>query len=144
MKSFDRTLIFDFGTSNTRVCEDGHIIFDEPTEISYFSNGDIRIGDKARGFYSMHYEVVNPIVNGYVNDYDAFEIYVNHLVKRLVRFPRLCLKTVVIAIPNDLVGDENASVCDRAFFESFRRMGIKDIRTVHKGVALSLWTIANK
>ena len=61
MKCFNRILIFDFGTSKTRVCEDGKIVFDEPTEISYFSDGHIHIGYKARGFYSMHYDVINPI-----------------------------------------------------------------------------------
>lgn len=52
-----------------------------------------------------------------------------------VRFPRLCLREVVIVIPDDLVGDENASACDRAFFEPFRRMGVKDIKTIHRSVA---------
>ena len=43
MKCFNRILIFDFGTSKTRVCENGKIVFDEPTEISYFStDGNIK------------------------------------------------------------------------------------------------------
>lgn len=64
---------------------------------------------------TVEYKLIRPIVNGYVEDYDAFEMYIKGVVKKLVRFPRLCLKTVIIAIPNDLVGDENASACDRFF-----------------------------
>jgi actin-like ATPase involved in cell morphogenesis len=139
MKCFNRILVFDFGTSKTRVCENGKIVFDEPTEISYFSDGHIHIGYKARGFYSMHYDVINPIINGGVNNYDAFETYVYRVVGKLVRFPRLCLKTVVIAVPNDMIGDIETTACERALFEPFRKMGIKDIRAVPRGVALSLW-----
>lgn len=143
MKCFNRTLIFDFGTSRTRVCENGYVVFDEPTEIAYFSNGDMRIGNKARGFYSMHYKVVNPIVNGGVENYDAFEMYVTRVVRKLVRFPRLCLKTVVVAVPNDMIGDVEATACERAFFEPFRKIGINDIRAIPRGIALSSWVLRN-
>lgn len=141
MKFFNRTLVFDFGSTSTVVCEDGQVIFHEWTAISYLSSGDVRIGCKAFGNFSTDYKTVKPIVNGYVNDYEAFEKYVRLLVKKLVLFPRLCLKTVVIAFPNDLVGDENASACDRAFFEPFRKLGVKDIRTIHRGVAAYLGSI---
>ena len=143
MKCFNRILVFDFGTSNTRVCENGKIVFDEPTEISYFSDGHIDIGYKARGFYSMHYDVINPIINGGVNNYDAFETYVYRVVRKLVRFPRLCLKTVVIAVPNDMIEDVETTAYEGAFFEPFRKMGIKDIRSIPRGVALSLWVLNN-
>lgn len=138
MKCLNRTLAFDFGSSNTVVCENGQVIYDEPTEVAMFSDGAILIGAKARIFYSGEPKLIKPIVHGYVNDYDAFEVYVKGVVKKLVRFPRLCLKTVIIAIPNDLVGDENASVCDRAFFEPFRKMGVKNIKTIHKSDAAFL------
>ena len=69
----------------------------------------------------------------------AFETYVYRVVGKLVRFPRLCLKTVVIAVPNDMIGDIETTASERALFEPFRKMGIKDIRAVPRGVALSLW-----
>lgn len=68
MKLFNRTLVFDFGSSNTVVCENDQVIFDELTEISYFSDGNVKIGCKARGFYSIDYKVVKPIVNGDVDN----------------------------------------------------------------------------
>ena len=145
MKCFHRTLVFDFGSVNTVVCdEDGNVLFDEPTVIAelYCQNGKLLIGHKA----SMAPEIghckffIRPIVRGYVNDYDAFETFVKAVVKKLVHFPRIWLKTVVIAIPDDLFGDKNASACDRAFFEPFRKMGVKDIRTMHKSIAVFLGT----
>lgn len=139
MKYFYRTLIFDFGSSNTVVCdENGEVIFDEGTVIVYYADGYVEIGERAYLSREGEHKHIKPIVNGYVNNYDAFEEYVKRLVKKLVFFPRLCLKTVVIAIPNDLAEDENSSACDRAFFEPFRKIGIKDIRVIHRSVAAYL------
>lgn len=139
MKYFYRTLIFDFGSSNTVVCdENGEVIFDEGTVIVYYADGYVEIGERAYLSREGERKHIKPIVNGYVNNYDAFEEYVKRLVKKLVFFPRLCLKTVVIAIPNDLAGNENSSACDRAFFEPFRKIGIKDIRVIHRSVAAYL------
>lgn len=136
MKFFNRTLVFDFGSSNTIVCEDGKVVFDEPTLVTYWPKGVANIGNKALLMrMQINDGTVKPIVNGYVGSYEDFEVYVKAVVKKIVLFPRLCLKTVVIAIPNDMSGDENATACDRAFFEPFRKMGIKDIRTIHRGIA---------
>ena len=143
MKYFNRTLTFDFGASNTRVYENDRVIFDEPTVVAHWPNGEVSIGRKAQIYHSRYCEgksksnceLIKPIINGYVGNYDAFEVYVRGVVKLFVRLPRLCLREVVIVIPDDLVGDENASACDRAFFEPFRRMGVKDIKTIHRSVA---------
>ena len=136
MKFFNRTLVFDFGSSKTIVCEEGKVVFDEPTLVTYWPKGVANIGNKALLMrMQINDGTVKPIVNGYVGSYEDFEVYVKAVVKKIVLFPRLCLKTVVIAIPNDMSGDENATACDRAFFEPFRKMGIKDIRTIHRGIA---------
>ena len=136
MKFFNRTLVFDFGSSKTIVCEDGKVVFDEPTLVTYWPKGVANIGNKALLMrMQINDGTVKPIVNGYVGSYEDFEVYVKAVVKKIVLFPRLCLKTVVIAIPNDMSGDENATACERAFFEPFRKMGIKDIRTIHRGIA---------
>ena len=76
MGIFSRTLIFDFGSSNTVVCEDGKVVFDERTEIAYFVDGYVEIGYRARTLREGERELINPIVNGYVNNYNAFEDYV--------------------------------------------------------------------
>lgn len=136
MKNFYRTLIFDFGSSSTVVCDEcGRILFDEATEIAYFVDGCIEIGQRSRIFCEGERKLIKPIVCGYVNNYDAFEDYVKRLVKKLVFFPRLCLKIVVIAIPNDWAENESASECSGAFIEPFRKMGIKNIRIIHRSLA---------
>lgn len=132
MKIFNRTLVFDFGSSKTIVCdEDGLIVFDEHTEISFFSDGKYIVGNKARGFYSREYEVVKPIVQGYVDNCDAFELYVKGVVRKLVRFPRLCLKTAIIAVPGKMIDDEDAL---QSFIGPFRKIGIKDIRFIPQSI----------
>lgn len=47
MKHFNRTLTFDFGSSNTKVYENGRIVFDEPTLVTHWPNGAASIGRKA-------------------------------------------------------------------------------------------------
>lgn len=139
MRIFNRTLIFDFGSSNTVVCdENGEVIFDEGTVIVYYADGYVEIGERAYILREGEREWLKPIVNGYVNNYDAFEDYVKRLVKKLVLFPRLCLKTVVVAIPNDLTENECASECGSAFIAPFRKVGIKDIRIIHRSLAVYL------
>ena len=133
MKLLNRTLTFDFGSSNTIVCEDGCVMFEEPTEIAVFNDGRVEVGIKARLFYSCEYERIWPIVNGQVANREAFEAYVNGVLKKIVWFPRICLNTVVIAVPNDMNEDDCAALC-----EPFRRRGIKDIRIIPKGVAACL------
>ena len=118
-------------------------MFDEATEIAYFVDGCIEIGQRSRIFCEGERKLIKPIVCGYVNNYDAFEDYVKRLVKKLVFFPRLCLKTVVIAIPNDMIGNVETTACERAFFEPFRKMGIKDLRAIPRGIALSFWVLRN-
>ena len=49
--------------------------------------------------------MIKPIVDGSVNNYDTFEDDVKGVVNKLVLFPRLCLKTVLISVPNDMIGD---------------------------------------
>lgn len=39
-----------------------------------------------------------------------------------------------------LIEDLDASVCDRAFFEPFRKMRVKNIKTIHKSDAAFLWS----
>ena len=100
MRIFNRTLVFDFGTSNTVVCdENGEVIFDEGTVIVYYADGYVEIGKRAYLSREGERKHIKPIVNGYVDNYDAFEEYVKRLVKKLVFFPRLCLKTVVMQFP---------------------------------------------
>lgn len=144
MKSFYRTLCFDFGSSNTIVCDgNGQVVFDEPTMIASFygPNEPILIGNKAMIAPQIGpCKCIKPIIKGYVGDYEAFESYVKGIIRKIVLFPRLCLKTIVIAMPDDLVGDEEAFACYRAFFEPFRKMGVKDIRTIHKSIAVFLGT----
>lgn len=139
MKSFYRTLCFDFGSSNTIVCDgNGQVVFDEPTMIASFygPNEPILIGNKAMIAPQIGpCKCIKPIIKGYVGDYEAFESYVKGIIRKIVLFPRLCLKTIVIAIPDDLVGDENTYACDRTFYEPFRKMGVKDIRAICRSVA---------
>ena len=136
MKFFNRTLVFDFGSSTTVVCENDEVVFNEPTAIAIWPNGRAVIGYKAFMCYSvLPQDQFKPIVAGRVEHHEAFEAYVKVLVKKLVRFPRLCLKTVVLAIPDDMLKDENTEECDKAFFEPFRKLGVKEFKVVPHSIA---------
>ena len=130
MTFFNRTLTFDFGSSNTVVCEDGRIVYDEPTEIGILEDGSVKVGIKARAFYSCKYERIKPIVNGHVENHEAFEAYVKGVLRKIIWFPQICLNSVLIAVPNDMNEGDNA-----ALSEPFRKRGVKNIMIIPKGVA---------
>lgn len=71
MRIFNRTLVFDFGSSNTVVCdENGEVIFDEGTVIVYYADGYVEIGKRAYLSREGERKHIKPIVNGCVDNYD--------------------------------------------------------------------------
>ena len=128
MKFFNRTLVFDFGSANTVVCEDEKVVFDERTTIAIMSDGDIYIGNRACAFFSCDYELIMPIKDGVVVNAEAYEKFVKALLKKLMWFPRLCLRTVVVAIPNEMIKDGTLTEAGRMLCEPFRKMGVKEIK----------------
>ena len=138
-KFFNRTLVFDFGSTNTVVCEDGQVVFDERTAIAVMSNGHVFAGDRAFAYFSdINYKLIKPIEGGEVVDDEAFEIFVKAVVRKQVWFPRLCLKTVVIAVPNDMIQEGAITTSGKAYCEPFHRMGIKEVKMVPHGIAAYL------
>lgn len=133
MNLFNRTLTFDFGSSNTVVCENGRVVYDEPTEIAILNDSVVKVGIKARAFYSCKCERIKPIVSGHVDNHEAFEAYVKGVLRKIIWFPQICLNSVLIAVPNDMNEGDNAALC-----EPFRKRGVKNIMIIPRGVASCL------
>ena len=131
-------MVFDFGTTNTRVCEEGQVVFDERTAIAILPGGCIAVGSRALACYSCEYELIMPIECGAVVHAEAYEKFVKAVLKKLMWFPRLCLKTVVIAVPNEMIQDGNLTETGRMLCEPFRKMGVKEIKATPNGVAAYL------
>lgn len=139
MKLFNRTLVFDFGSTNTVVCEDGQVVFDERTAIAVMSNGHVYAGDRAFAYFSdINYQLIKPIEGGVVVDEEAFEKFVKAVVRKLMWFPRLRLKTVVIAIPNEMIQEGKITTSGKAYCEPFHRVGIKEVEMVPHGITAYL------
>lgn len=138
MNIFKRTLTFDFGSSNTVVCEGGCVVYDEPTEIAVLYYGSVKVGITARAFYSCKSERIKPIVNGLVDNHEAFEAYVKGVLRKIIWFPQICLNTVVIAVPNDMDKCGITALC-----EPFRKRKIKNIMIIPRGVASCLGNYGN-
>ncbi len=146
MNFLNRTLIFDFGSANTVVCEKGLIVFDEDTMISVWPEGFIDIGREARMLYCGEKKgfwgkwsagecnkTFFPISSGYVADFSSYEAYVKGIVKKLSRFPRFC--SVVIAMPDELSDDEFGSMVTRAFLDPFLELNVNNIKTISQSLA---------
>lgn len=139
MKIFNRTLVFDFGSTNTVVCEDEQVVFDERTAIAVMSNGHVFAGDRAFAYFSdINYQLIKPIEGGVVVDEEAFEKFVKAVVRKLMWFPRLRLKTVVIAIPNEMIQEGNDRVpslfeCTHEAFDQ-RRQTFAEVLDLLAGV----------
>ena len=146
MKIFKKSFVFDFGSANTVVSQDGRIVFDEVTMISVWPDGYVDVGEEARrlrngekiGFWGKWAagectKTFYPISGGYVADGRSYEAYVKGVVGKLTKFPRFC--SVVIAVPDDLAISSDNQIADSAFVDPFRGKGVKDVKAVHQSVA---------
>ncbi len=132
----NKTLSFDFGSANTVVRKDGDVVFDEPTLVAYTRYGEAVVGSKALLMREVPYaRYGKPIINGYVADFESYEQYVKGVVKSIIAFPRFLKSySVIIAVPDDLQGEESA-MSVRAFSDPFFEMGFKNIKFIHQSVA---------
>lgn len=133
MKIFNRTLVFDFGSRRTVVCdEDGQVVFYEPTLILIWGNGKTYIGDKARLIYdSYDYSTFRPIEEGRIVNQDHFDAFAKGVCRKLVPFPRLRLKTAIIAVPGTMIDDKDTL---KAFSKPFKELGVKDIKFIPQSI----------
>ncbi|MBU6501128.1 MAG: rod shape-determining protein [Patescibacteria group bacterium] len=110
----------DLGTANSLVyLKNRGIVIDEPTvaAINNKTNKILAIGLEAKkmlGRTPGHINVIRPLVNGVISDFEMTQEYLRELLKKQRTNPLLSYRRAVIAIPNNLTEVERKSVEDAA------------------------------
>lgn len=110
----------DLGTANSLVYAKGRgIVVNEPT-VAAVNNKTAKIlaiGEEAKkmlGRTPAHIDVVRPLVNGVISDFDMTQEYLRELLKRQRTNPLLSYRRAILAVPNNLTEVERKSVEDAA------------------------------
>jgi rod shape-determining protein MreB len=110
----------DLGTANSLIyLKHKGIVVNEPSvaAINTKTNHVLAVGDEAKkmlGRVPPHINVVRPLVNGVISDFEMTEEMLRHLLSRPKASPIMSYRRAIIAIPNNLTEVERKSVEDAA------------------------------
>ncbi len=110
----------DLGTANSLIyLKNKGIVVNEPSvaAINTKTNHVLAVGDEAKkmlGRVPPHINVVRPLVNGVISDFEMTEEMLRHLLSRPKTSPIMSYRRAIIAIPNNLTEVERKSVEDAA------------------------------
>src|ERR1700734_2698928 len=110
----------DLGTANSLIyLKHKGIVVNEPSvaAINTKTNHVLAVGDEAKkmlGRVPPHINVVRPLVNGVISDFEMTEEMLRHLLSRPKASPIMSYRRAVLAIPNNLTEVERKSVEDAA------------------------------
>ena len=110
----------DLGTANSLIYLKGHgIVVNEPSvaAVNTKTNHVLAVGEDAKkmlGRVPPHINVVRPLVNGVISDFEMTEEMLRHLLLRPKANPITSYRRAILAIPNNLTEVERKSVEDAA------------------------------
>jgi rod shape-determining protein MreB len=110
----------DLGTANSLIyLKHKGIVVNEPSvaAINTKTNHVLAVGDEAKkmlGRVPPHINVVRPLVNGVISDFEMTEEMLRHLLSRPKASPIMSYRRAILAIPNNLTEVERKSVEDAA------------------------------
>jgi rod shape-determining protein MreB len=108
----------DMGTANSLVYLKGRgIVVNEPTvaAVNNKTNKILSIGEDAKrmlGRTPAHINVIRPLVNGVISDFDMTQEFLRELLRRPRTSPILSYRRAILSIPNNLTEVEQKSVED--------------------------------
>lgn len=115
-----RDIGIDLGTANCLIyLKHKGIVVNEPSvaAINTKTNHILAVGDEAKkmlGRTPAHINVVRPLVNGVISDFEMTEEMLRHFLRRPQAGPLLSYRRAILAIPNHLTEVERKSVEDAA------------------------------
>lgn len=138
MPAFSRDLGIDLGTLYTRVADPAGLLIEEPTvaAIDVLEQRVLEFGQAARameGRVPENIEVVRPLQNGVVADYEVTEALLAYLLRKLNWPFRLARPHVMISVPYGVT-----SVEARAVHEAVLEAGSRDAHLIQQPLAAAL------
>ncbi len=110
----------DLGTANSLIYLKGKgIVVNEPSvaAVNTKTNHILAVGDEAKkmlGRTPAHINVVRPLVNGVISDFEMTEEMLRHFLRRPQASPITSYRRAILSIPNNLTEVERKSVEDAA------------------------------
>lgn len=110
----------DLGTANSLIyLKHKGVVVNEPSvaAVNTKTNHILAVGDEAKkmlGRTPAHINVVRPLVNGVISDFEMTEEMLRHLLSRPKASPITSYRRALLAIPNNLTEVERKSVEDAA------------------------------
>lgn len=110
----------DLGTANSLIyLKNKGIVVNEPSvaAINTKTNHVLAVGEEAKkmlGRVPPHINVIRPLVNGVISDFEMTEEMLRHLLSRPKASPIMSYRRAILAIPNNLTEVERKSVEDAA------------------------------
>ncbi len=138
MPTLSRDLGIDLGTINTVICEGNQVLIQEPTMVALLVDEQkiVEWGQSARdmdGRVPESIEVVRPIQNSVIADFEITENFLKVMMKR-VSGPMLIFRPrIMITIPYG-----SSSVETRAVHEAALGAGTRDAYLIHQPLAAAL------
>lgn len=129
----------DLGTANSLIyLKNKGIVVNEPSvaAVNTKTNHVLAVGDDAKkmlGRVPPHINVVRPLVNGVISDFEMTEEMLRHLLTRPKAHPIMSYRRALLAIPNNLTEVERKSVEDAAL-----NAGCSKVYLVESPVAAAL------
>lgn len=138
MAGLTRDLGIDLGTVYTRIAEGAQVVIEEPTivAIDVADQKVVEVGKAARdmlGRVPDSIEVVRPLQNGVIADFEITETLLNYLIKRTSGPIQLFGPHVMITVPHGVT-----SVESRAVHEAALQAGSRDVLLIQQPLAAAL------
>jgi rod shape-determining protein MreB and related proteins len=138
MAMFSKDLGIDLGTINSRVCEGGQILLDEPTivAIEVADQKMVAVGKEARDMYGRvpeSIEVARPLQNGVIADYEITETLLTYMLQRVSGRLRIFRPRVMVTVPYGVT-----SVESRAVHEATLQAGSREAYLIQQPLAAAL------
>ncbi len=139
---FSQDLAVDLGTSNTRIYQRGAgVVCQEPTVVAVHTDRRgrrrvIALGEEARpmrGRTPRDIDVVSPVRQGQIHDYEVAEALLLHLVRRVHGRNSWVSPKMVVAIPHRTTEMER-----RALRESCETAGAREVHLVPRPLAAAI------
>jgi rod shape-determining protein MreB len=119
MALFSKKLGVDLGTINVLIYDNGRIVLQEPALVALTIEDEriVAIGQEARDMWGRtpeHIEVVRPLRDGVIADYEVTEAMLRHFFDKVAGRVRIFKPTVMISVPYGVTSVERRAVHEAA------------------------------
>ena len=139
MALFSHKMGVDLGTINVIIYQDGQIVLQEPSMVALTIEDEriVAIGQEARDMYGRHpehIEVVRPLRDGVIADYEVTEAMLRHFFQKVSgRFRLFGGPQVMVSVPYGVTSVER-----RAVHEAAVQAGAREAMMIHEPLAAAI------